>query len=80
MTDPRGAGDNFDFNASQRQSRQRGATINPATTTGRGRARGAQDTGTVALAITGMAFYWLMPALMSRRRRRKAPGTTPPTR
>lgn len=36
-------------------------------TTGSGRRLGQIDTGTVALSITGMAFYWLMPALMSRR-------------
>jgi hypothetical protein len=30
------------------------------------------DVGTVALAISGMTFYWMMPLLM--RRRRQAPG------
>ena len=42
---------------------------------------GQLDNGTVALALSGMAYYWLMPALMARRRPRRRPsrsrGTTP---
>lgn len=39
-----------------------------------GRKLGGVDNGTVALAISGMSFYWMMPMLMSRRkRRRKSP-------
>ena len=36
-----------------------------------GRRLAPLDNGTVALALSGMAFYWLMPALMSRRGRRR---------
>lgn len=64
--------DSFDFNASQRQT----ARPAPGSTTGRGRKLGAVDNGTVALAISGMAFYWLMPMLLSRRKRRR-PKATP---
>jgi hypothetical protein len=56
--------DNFDFNAPRRQPQPV-----PGTTTGRGRKMGTMDTGTVALAIGSMAFYWMLPAMMSRRRR-----------
>ncbi|MCZ2109259.1 MAG: hypothetical protein LC118_06805 [Dehalococcoidia bacterium] len=39
-----------------------------------GRKLGGVDNGTVALAISGMSFYWMMPMLMSpRKRRRKHP-------
>ncbi len=41
----------------------------PAGQSGSGRKLGKLDNGTVALALTGMAFYWLMPALMSRGRK-----------
>ena len=34
-----------------------------------GRKLAKLDNGTVALALSGMAFYWLMPALMSRGRK-----------
>lgn len=45
-----------------------------AANTRTGRKLGGIDNGTVALAISGMSFYWMMPMLMSRRkRRRKAP-------
>ena len=47
-----------------------------AANTRSGRKLGGVDNGTVALAISGMSFYWMMPMLMSRRkRRRKAPQT-----
>jgi hypothetical protein len=32
---------------------------------------GTLDNGTVALALSGMAFYWMMPMLMGRAKRRK---------
>ena len=66
--------DTFDFNASQRQT----AKPVPGATTGRGRKLGGVDNGTVALAISSMAFYWMMPILMSRRRpRRRAKARQP---
>lgn len=34
-----------------------------------GRKLGKLDNGTVALALSGMTFYWLMPALLSRGRK-----------
>jgi hypothetical protein len=39
-----------------------------------GRKLGGVDNGTVALAIGGMSFYWMMPMLMSRRKRRRKPS------
>ena len=39
--------------------------------TAAGRRMGQLDSGTVALALSGMAYYWLMPALMARRRPRR---------
>jgi hypothetical protein len=36
------------------------------------------DSGTVALATTGFAFYWMMPMLSGRRRKRRAkPAANP---
>lgn len=35
------------------------------------------DNGTVALAISGMSFYWMMPALMRKRRRPRAQSPNP---
>ncbi len=46
-------------------------------TTGRGRALGAMDQGTTALAISTMSMYWLMPMLMRRKRRRRAAPPPP---
>ncbi|MEO9256593.1 MAG: hypothetical protein ABI305_13720 [Tepidiformaceae bacterium] len=41
------------------------------------------DSGTVALATTGFAFYWMMPMLSGRRKKRRAKPaattTAPPT-
>lgn len=63
--------DTFDFGASQRESSRRRAT--PAATP---RRAAPTDMGTVGVALSGMAFYWLMPALMSsRKRRRRRTGT-----
>ena len=42
-----------------------------------GRKLGGVDNGTVALAIGSMSFYWMMPMLMGRGKRRKK--KTPPT-
>src|SRR5690606_34613750 len=42
-------------------------------TTSGGRRLGGADPGTVAIAMTGMAFYWMMPALMGRSGRRRRP-------
>ncbi len=43
-----------------------------------GRRLATADTATVALALSGMTFYWMMmPALRRRQRRRKPP--VPPT-
>ncbi|MEX0781545.1 MAG: hypothetical protein WED87_04080 [Dehalococcoidia bacterium] len=36
-------------------------------TTSGGRRLGQLDNGTVALALSGMAYYWLMPMLLARR-------------
>jgi len=58
--------DTFDFNAPSRRQPQ----PLPGVTTGRGRKMGTIDTGTVALAISGMTFYWMMPMLMARRGRK----------
>lgn len=53
---------------------------NSSANTRTGRKLGGVDNGTVALAISGMSFYWMMPMLMSRRkRRRKASPTEPPS-
>ncbi len=41
-----------------------------------GRKLAPVDNGTVALAISGMAFYWMKPMMMGRgRRRRRASGS-----
>lgn len=55
----------------------------PATTTGRGHARGGVDNGTVALAMSGMSFYWSMPMMMAmakknRKRRKPSAASTAP--
>ncbi len=61
--------DTFDFGESQRMaSRRRAATATPQ------RRAAPMDMGTVGVALSGMAFYWLMPALMSGRRRRRRPA------
>ena len=40
----------------------------------RGRGAGQQvDIGTVALALSAMTFYWVMPLMMGSRIRRRAP-------
>jgi len=58
--------DTFDFGESQRMaSRRRAATASPQ------RRAAPLDMGTVGVALSGMAFYWLMPALMSSRSRRR---------
>lgn len=36
------------------------------------------DSGTVALATTGFAFYWMMPMLSGRRRKRRAKPAAAP--
>ena len=41
-----------------------------------GRKLASMDTGTVALAVSGMTFYWMMPMLMRRRRARRPEGPT----
>jgi hypothetical protein len=62
--------DSFDFGESQRQATRRRTAAAPAP-----RRAAPMDTGTVAIAMTGMAFYWL-PALMAGgRKRRRRPGT-----
>lgn len=62
--------DTFDFGEAQRQASRRRATPTPAPR------RAAQtDMGTVGVALSGMAMYWLMPALMSSRKRRRRTGT-----
>lgn len=48
----------------------------PRTRTGRKLA--ALDNGTVALAISGMTFYWMMPMMMGRRRKRRRAPDNPP--
>lgn len=51
----------------------------PSTTTGRGHARGGVDNGTVALAMSGMSFYWSMPMMMAmakKNRKRRKPAAT----
>jgi len=61
--------DTFDFGESQRQAagRRQAAT---------GQRRLApMDTGTIGIAMSAMAFYWLMPALMSSHRRRRRANT-----
>ncbi len=61
--------DTFDFGESQRMaSRRRAATASPQ------RRAAPLDMGTVGVALTGMAFYWLMPALMSGHKRRRRPA------
>jgi hypothetical protein len=47
-----------------------------ARTTSRGRTLAPMDVGAVALAISGMTFYWIAPMVLARRRRRRdsAPG------
>lgn len=57
------------------ESMQAGPMLMPADLPGAARPRGARrlgtlDPGTVGLAMTGMAFYWL-PMLSSAKRRRK---------
>ncbi|MGE5595650.1 MAG: hypothetical protein ACM3S1_06385 [Hyphomicrobiales bacterium] len=39
-----------------------------------GRKAGGVDNGTVALAMSGMTFYWVMPLMMARRTRRRRPS------
>jgi hypothetical protein len=53
------------------------STPRQRTSTRSGRRLGGVDPGTVAIALTGMSFYWLMPALMSRGRPRRTrrPGS-----
>lgn len=68
-------GDTFPF-PQRRTPPPAAPSAQPATTTSRGRRiAGAPDTGTVALAMTGMSFYWMMPLMASRRRRRVTRAT-----
>ncbi|MCK9517641.1 MAG: hypothetical protein M0R74_01245 [Dehalococcoidia bacterium] len=48
--------------AAARTTAQRGTT---------GKRTGGVDNGTVALAISGMTYYWLMPLMAGRRRKRR---------
>lgn len=66
--------DGFDFRRSQAEAASARQTF--ARRTARVEGRPGPDTGTVALAIGAMAFYWLMPMLM--RRRRPPPPPPPP--
>jgi hypothetical protein len=43
------------------------------------RRTGGVDNGTVALAISGMTYYWLMPMMAGRRRKRRRPAANEPT-
>lgn len=49
-------------------------------TTRSGRSRGTMDTGTVALALGAMSFYWTLPLALGRppRRRRRRSSTVQP--
>jgi len=58
------------FPSDDAQERMRAAAR--ATRSGRGQSRPANvDHGTIALAISGMTYYWMMPLLAARRRRRR---------
>ena len=66
--DPRyGSGDPFGRSRMRPQQLPGGSAQGAQTTGGRKLAR--LDNGTVALALSGMTFYWLMPALLSRGRK-----------
>lgn len=76
------AADLIDGTMQQPQVTRVQARQQPSTTTGRGHARGGVDNGTVALAMSGMSFYWSMPMMMAmakkkRRRKPAARATTP---
>lgn len=68
MNFPRGPlpGDTFPF--PQRRDPEGPPIAAPRTARGR-RVGPPVDTGTVALAMTGLTFYWTMPMMMRRRRR-----------
>ena len=80
-----GSGDPSEYSRRTRSQQMPGPGAAGLTSGGRKIAR--LDNGTVALALSGMAFYWFMPALMGRNRRakrparpvRRAPATPPAT-
>ncbi|MGH2632532.1 MAG: hypothetical protein ACRDG3_03905 [Tepidiformaceae bacterium] len=60
------------------EAMQAGPMLSPAELPGLARPRGSRrmgnvDPGTVGLAMTGMAFYWLPMLMASKRRRKKKP-------
>ncbi len=60
------------FPTDDAQERMRAAARATRSAAGRSPARpGNVDNGTIALAISGMTFYWMMPLLAGRRRRRR---------
>lgn len=58
---PQGSAQPFDITMQQ-------SSADTGVRTRSGRKLAPMDTGTVALAVTGMTFYWMMPMLMRRRR------------
>ncbi|KAA0236843.1 MAG: hypothetical protein DYG91_11640 [Chloroflexi bacterium CFX7] len=63
-------GDSFDFGAAQRQATQFPGVRKP--TTGRGRKLATAGPGeTAAIVMAAFAAYWVAPALMSRRQKRR---------
>ncbi|MEX2080259.1 MAG: hypothetical protein WEC33_01470 [Dehalococcoidia bacterium] len=69
--------DDFDFGRGRAQGRMPPAT--PPQMIGLPMARRGTDMGTVALAIGGMTFYWMMPLLMGRAKRRRKGSAGPRT-
>lgn len=61
----------------EREQRARAAQLMAAPQNPR-RASAGVDNGTIALALSGMAFYWMMPMMAGGRRKKRRKAPKPP--